>query len=89
MWPRRQPDLIFAAIAKIENPSVREKMLASYEAHLTTLSELFNRYDGAERLQAALESDRSPQLEINWYQYLQQKWSVNKVAGLIKHKTSN
>ena len=70
---RRQPELIFAAIAKIENPSVREKMLASYEAHLTTLSELFNRYDGAERLQAALESDRSPQLEINWYQYLQQK----------------
>ena len=70
---RRQPDLIFAAIAKIENPSVREKMLASYEAHLITLSELFNRYDGAERLQAALENDMSTQLEINWYQYLQQK----------------
>ena len=48
-------------------------MLASYEAHLITLSELFNRYDGAERLQAALENDMSTQLEINWYQYLQQK----------------
>ena len=64
-------------------------MLASYQAHLTTLSELFNRDNGAERLQAALENDRSTLLEINWYQYLQQKWSVNKVAGLIKHKTSN
>ena len=48
-------------------------MLASYEAHLSKLSELFNRYSGAERLQAALENDRSTQLEINWYQYLQQR----------------
>ncbi|PRO73408.1 hypothetical protein C6Y40_11785 [Alteromonas alba] len=69
---RRQPALIFAAIAIIENPSVRKKMSASYEAHLTTLSELFNRYDGAERLQAALKNDRSTQLEIDWYQYLKQ-----------------
>jgi len=70
---RRQPDLIFAAIAKLEKPSVRERMLASYQAHLTTLSELFNRDNGAERLQAALENDRSTLLEINWYQYLQQR----------------
>tara|TARA_Y100001934_G_C12112515_1_gene659204 strand:- start:495 stop:641 length:147 start_codon:yes stop_codon:yes gene_type:complete len=48
-------------------------MLASYQAHLTTLSELFNRDNGAERLQAALENDRSTLLEINWYQYLQQR----------------
>jgi len=70
---RRQPELIFTAIAKIENPSVREKLSASYEAHLTTLSALFNRYDGAEHLQAALKNDKSTQLEIDWYQYLQQR----------------
>ena len=68
---RRQPALIFAAIAQIENPSRRQSLLASYETYLTTLSELFHRYNGAQKLLEARESRMSSQLKINWYLYLQ------------------